>query len=68
MFNYIFDLYQSLERFIGFENDDYADEGYVDDGYEYWESNKIILTIPIVSPIIVEPMLITSENTFVAKY
>jgi hypothetical protein len=65
MFSFILDLYQSLERFLGF--------GYDDDGYEYCESNKIVLSTPIieepiVSPVIVEPMLITSENIFVAKY
>ena len=73
MFNYILDLFQSLERFLGFGDDDYKDDGYADDAYEYWESNQIVLTVPIteqpiISPAIVEPMLITSENTFVAKY
>ena len=63
MFDYITDLYKSLERFLGFE-DDY-DKGY-------YEDNKIILSTPvlekpIISPVIIEPM-ITSENTFVAKY
>jgi hypothetical protein len=73
MFSYILDLFQSLERFLGFENDDYVDKDYDDDGYEYCESNKIILSTPIieapiVSPILVDPTLITSEHTFVAKY
>jgi hypothetical protein len=72
MFSYILNLFQSLERFLGFGND-YADADADDDAYEYWESNQIVLTVPIteqpiVSPTMVEPMLITSENTFVAKY
>jgi hypothetical protein len=77
MFSYILDLFQSLERFLGFENDDYdydyVGEDYDDDGYEYCESNKIVLSTPIieapiVSPILVDATLITSEHTFVAKY
>jgi hypothetical protein len=80
MFRYILDLFQSLERFLGFENDDYdynyVGGGYDDDGYsgyEYCESNKIVLSTPIIeqpiiSPILLDTTLITSENTFVAKY
>ena len=67
MFDYIFDLYQVVERFLGLAYDNY------DECYEYLESNKIILDTPIieqpiVSPILVEPMFITSEHIFVAKY
>jgi hypothetical protein len=78
MFSYILDLFQSLERFLGFENDDYdyVGEGYDDEsysGYEYCESNKIVLSTPIIeqpiiSPILLDATLITSENTFIAKY
>jgi hypothetical protein len=72
MFDYIFDLYQVVERFLGLTYNNY-DDTCNDECYEYLESNKIILNTPIiekpiVSPILVEPMFITSEHIFVAKY
>jgi hypothetical protein len=71
MFYYIYSAYLSIERFLGFGDDDCED--YSDDGYEYLEGNKIVLNTPIieesiVSPVKIDPIFITSEHTFVAKY
>ncbi len=67
MSNYIFSLYLSLERFLCFGDD------YKENDNDYIEENKIILDnskheIQIVSPIKIDPEVITKEHVFVAKY